>query len=183
MIGKGDRIGDLYILDLHQLSTEFTSHINKVSVQLWHQRFGHPSFKVLNSLHPRLVFDFPKHAPSTPCYICPLAKQKRLSFVANNRLSPHPFDLIHCDVWGPLHEVSYSGHRYFLTLVDDCTRFTWVFLLKSKSDVTHVVPRFFNMIDTQFQCKIKCFRSDNAKELAFSDFFQSKGRLTSILLC
>lgn len=33
------------------------------------------------------------------------------------------------------------------------------------------------MIDTQFQCKIKCFRSDNAKELAFSDFFHQRGVL------
>ena len=64
-----------------------------------------------------------------------------------------------------------SGHRYFLTLVDDCTRFTWLYLLKQKSNVSHVIPRFFNMISTQFNMKIKVFRSENAKELLFHDFF------------
>lgn len=50
-------------------------------------------------------------------------------------------------------------------------------MLQSKPGVTHLIARLFNMIDTQFQCKIKCFRSDNAKELAFSDFFHQRGVL------
>ena len=88
-----------------------------------------------------------------------------------------PFDLVHCDIWGPYHVVSYTGHSYFLILVDDCTRFTWVYLLKQKSDAAVVIPRFFNMAATQFQSSIKEFRSDNAKELAFTEFFHEKGVL------
>ena len=86
-------------------------------------------------------------------------------------MSTSPFDLIHCDVWGPFHLPDFSGHRYFLTLVDDCTRYTWLFLMHQKSDVTHVIPKFFKLISTQFDVKIKAFRSDNAKELFFTDFF------------
>ena len=65
-----------------------------------------------------------------PCYVCPLAKQRRLSFDSNNHMAQSPFDLVHCDVRGPYHVSSQSGHRFFLTLVDDCTRFTCLFLLK-----------------------------------------------------
>ena len=43
--------------------------------------------------------------------------------------------------------------------------------MKNKSDMHHIIPRFYNMATTQFDTKIKIFRSDNAKELAFSDFF------------
>ena len=50
-------------------------------------------------------------------------------------------------------------------------------LLKQKSDAAVVIPRFYNMVATQFQSSIKEFRSDNAKELAFTEFFHEKGVL------
>ena len=81
-------------------------------------------------------------------------------------MSDFLFDLIHCDIWGPYHLNSHSGHKYFLTLVDDCTKFTWIFLLKQKFDVSIAIPKFFDFVLTQFDKRIKQFRSDNAKELA-----------------
>ena len=69
------------------------------------------------------------------------------------------------------------GYRYFLTIVDDCTRFTWVYLLKQKSDVVVAIPQFFNMVTTQFNGSIKCFRSDNAEEFASTEFFNQRGVL------
>ena len=52
-----------------------------------------------------------------------------------------------------------------------------MFLLKQKSDVSTVIPKFFNVVLTQFDKKIKELRSDNARELAFTDFFNDKGVL------
>ncbi|WJZ87684.1 hypothetical protein VitviT2T_007049 [Vitis vinifera] len=92
-------------------------------------------------------------------------------------MSQFPFDLVHCDIWGPYSVSSHARHRYFPTLVDDCSRFTWIFLLKQKSDVGTIIPKFFNMVVTQFNAKIKVFRSDNAPELAFTDFFNDRGVL------
>ena len=106
-----------------------------------------------------------------------MAKQKRLPFASHNRLSEKPFDLIHCDTWGTFHVPSHSIHRFFLTIVDDCTRFTWLFLLKHKSEVASIIPYFFNLVATQFDRKIKCIRSDDAKELALSDFLTQHGVL------
>lgn len=61
-----------------------------------------------------------------PCLICPLAKQKRLSFHSPNHLSEHCFDLLHCNVSGP-YQSTHTGCHYFLTLVDDFSRYMWVF--------------------------------------------------------
>lgn len=126
MIGKGERLGDLYILDLTRYAPAHNSLAKHVSVQLLHQRFGHPSFKVLEPVKHQLAFDYSKPITEDPCCICPFAKQKRLPFVSHNHLSSIPFELVHCDIWGLFHETSHSGRRYFLTLVDDCTRFTWI---------------------------------------------------------
>ena len=46
-----------------------------------------------------------------------------------------PFALIHSDVWGPSPVTTYAGIRWFVTFVDDCTRMTWLYVMKHKSDV------------------------------------------------
>jgi hypothetical protein len=66
------------------------------------------------------------------CNVCPSAKQKRLPFSNNNNLSSCPFDLVHVDIWGPYHVSTIEGYKYFLTFVDDCSRTTWLYLMKLK---------------------------------------------------
>ena len=106
-----------------------------------------------------------------------MAKPKRLPFISSNHLSPSPFDLIHCVTWGPFHVPVYSGHRFFLIIMDDCTRFIWIFLLKHKSEVASVIQFFFTLVATQFYREVKCIRIDNAKELVFIDFLNLHGVL------
>ena len=50
-------------------------------------------------------------------------------------------------------------------------------MLKNKSDCITVIPQFFSYVENQFKTSIKAFRSDNAKELVFKDFFPQKGVL------
>ena len=63
----------------------------------------------------------------------------------------------------------------FLTIVDDHSRATWVYLMKLKSDVLFVFPNFLTMIENKFNTRVKFFRSDNAHELSFTDLFKQKG--------
>jgi len=58
--------------------------------------------------------------------------------------------------------------------VDDYSRFTWVYLLKKKSDVKTVLPLFFKFILTQFHILIKCVQSDNGTEfMSLQSYFSS----------
>ena len=75
-----------------------------------------------------------------------------------------PFSLIHSDVWGPSPVSTASGHRWFVIFVDDCTRMTWLYLLKHKDEVLRVFKLFHVMVQTQFSAKIQIFRSDNGGE-------------------
>ena len=92
------------------------------------------------------------------CTICPLAKQKRLSFPSHNNLCVESFSLIHVDVWGLYFVSIHDGFKFFLTIVDDATSFTWVYLMKTKSDGKHLLISFYNMILTQFNNGIKEIR-------------------------
>ena len=109
------------------------------------------------------------------CSIWPLAKQHRLPFISRNKLSVNAFDLVHIDIWGPFHVQTQEGFKYFVIIVDDCTRVTWVFLLRTKTEVIIVFQNFYQMVLTQFTTQIKSVRSDNAPKLSFHEFFQSKG--------
>ena len=130
--------------------------------------------KVLSN---EIPFSIPNEFSTKSCYVCPIAKFHRLSFPSVNNVSDKPFDLIHCDIWGPYKHSTYDNNCYFLTIVDDCSRFTWIFLLKNKSEAPTVIMRFFAMVKTQFAASIKCLRSDHAKELALTDFLASQGTL------
>lgn len=58
-----------------------------------------------------------------------------------------------------------KGHyRYFLTIVDDFSRVTWIQLLKHKSNFFPVFKNFVAMIKNQFHHTIQILRSDNALE-------------------
>lgn len=92
-------------------------------------------------------------------------------------MSDSPFDLVHCDIWGPYHVPSHDNKRYFLTLVDDHTRFTWIYMLQYKSEAKTYIQQFFALVETQFHITTKQFRSDNAKELSLTDFLSEKGTL------
>lgn len=143
--------------------------------KIWHARLGHLSDRVLKLVSIKLPFDVPKHFNSHECKACPLAKFKKLSFLSLNNMSKNPFDLIHCDIWGPYSQSTYDGKRYFLTTVDDCNRYTWIYMLKQNFEAPTRVKQFFAFIETQISQTMKCFRFDNAKELAMTSFLQENG--------
>jgi len=73
------------------------------------------------------------------CDICHFAKQKHFPFSISESHASSNFELLHLDIWGSLSVSSIHGHRYFLTIVDDHSRFLWIILLKTKFEVSHDV--------------------------------------------
>ena len=104
----------------------------KIPASVWYSRLRHPSDDKISVL--KNVFPGITPISNEICEICPLAKHKRLHFPFHNHVSKFPFDLIHCDIWGPYVVPIVAGQKYFLTIIDDCTRSTWVYLMKSKSE-------------------------------------------------
>jgi len=111
------------------------------------------------------------------CDICHFAKQKHLPFSLSTSLASSNFELLHLDIWGPLFVSSIHGHVYFLTIVDDHSRFLWIILLKNKYEVSHHVKSFIQMVQTQFHVTPKCIRFDNGHEFLIPSFYESHGIL------
>ena len=107
-----------------------------------------------------------------------MAKQHRLPFSSSSIKSVVPFQLLHVDVQGPYAQPTYDSCSFFLTIVDDFTRCTWIFLMKHKSDSVDHLTHFLEYVATQFGRTVKTIRSDNAKELcdgSILNLYKSKG--------
>lgn len=79
------------------------------------------------------------------------------------------------DIWGPFSKASIHGHKYFLTILYDYSRYTWIVLLKSKSEVKIQVQNFVALVENQFETTVKCIQFNNGPEFLQKDFFSSKG--------
>ena len=126
--------------------------------------------------YPTLFNTCPKE--SLVCDACEFAKHTRVHYPSLGLRSNRPFDVIHSDVWGPCEMHSISGHRWFVTFIDGFSRYTWLYLLKHKSDVFVVFKDLCALIKNKFGNTIKILRSDNGTEYVnqeFEHFLSSNG--------
>lgn len=103
MIGKASLWNGLYVLTAHQPEIVFGKSIcNSVSHNSpinWHVWLGHPSTRHLLALQKVLPhMNVKENVPDSPCLICPLAKQRRLSLLSNKNIVDRCFDLIHYNI-------------------------------------------------------------------------------------
>ncbi|KAI3503609.1 hypothetical protein L1887_32055 [Cichorium endivia] len=92
--------------------------------------------------------------------------------------STQPLHLLHVDLCGPSTVPSMSGKRYILVIVDDYTRFTWVYFLHQKSETAMELINFIKYIEIYSGKIVKAIQSDNGGEFKnnlFDDYLISRG--------
>jgi transposase InsO family protein len=184
---KGLSKNGLYPIHTHSSSPSVTASpsvsaflSSKNKWQLWHHRLGHPSDRVLVSALPSLsscISVSNKHVQHH-CKHCLIGKMHKLPFAQSQFQSTQPLELVHSDVWGPAPINSSNGYRYYLLFVDDFSRFSWLFLLKHKSEVLTTFKHFKATVENQLSTQIKYLRTDCGGEYssnAFTDFCSSHG--------
>ena len=174
--GRAELVKGLYLLQHAPGHTTPDPIVCTISSRVWHNRLGHTNPTRLNFI--LQTFNLSFDTAKIHCDTCHLAKQKRLPFPKEGSRSTSVFDMVHMDVWGSFPHATHGDKRYFLTIVDDYSRFTWIFLLTLKSDCYSSFVNFYHMIDTQFGHKIRKIRSDNGGEFTstnFQSFLQLKG--------
>ncbi|CAI7911051.1 unnamed protein product [Closterium sp. NIES-54] len=110
---------------------------------LSHHRLGHPSLPRLQGMASRvLVSGLPRSLPPLPpglaptCVPCVEGRQRAAPHSSEFPPTEAPLQTLHMDVWGPARVRDQGHERYFLLVVDDYSRYTTVFPLRSKGDVT-----------------------------------------------
>jgi hypothetical protein len=107
----------------------------KPSVVRWHHRLGHASSPVVQRVLSENNLSFSKEKlDESVCDACQKAKSHQLPFPKSVSVSKAPLELIFSDVWGPAPS-SIGRFKYYVSFIDDYSKFTWLYLLKNKSDV------------------------------------------------
>lgn len=76
-----------------------------------------------------------------------------------------------------------EGYKYFLTIVEDCTCVTWIYMLRNKYDVSTVFHVFIQHVKTQYHSEITIIPTDDAPELIFATIFKKSWFSSLIPLC
>lgn len=74
------------------------------------------------------------------------------------------FELIHSDVWGPSFYASMDGYRYYISFLDDFTKYLWVYPMKQKYEVSNIFKHFNSYVERNFNIKIKSIQTDLGTE-------------------
>ena len=148
--------GDLKMASV-QVSTTLVEPIMKL-----HNKMDHPSFHLLRQMYPHMFKDIKLEVLTYDA--CQLGKFKRNIYPTDNNHTKKLFQILHCDVWGPSPHTDLLGHQYFLICTDDHNRFTWIFLLKHKSEVSNCIKNLCQLIKRQFGDAVQGLRTNNAKD-------------------
>jgi hypothetical protein len=132
----------------------------RVSFPQWHSRLGHPAFKVVRRVLSFFKLPVSSNKDLVPCSACLSSKAKQFPFSPSSFIAICPLELVYTDVWGPAPICSRSSSRYYVSFLDAFSRYTWLYPISCKSDVTNVFIKFRNNVECFFNSKIRAVQSD-----------------------
>ena len=182
-IGKGYESEGLFRLSLMDSCDKLVNHVRHDDCNIWHSRLCHINFGCMTclanlSLIPK--FDLVK---GSKCHACVQAKQPRKPHKAvKEARNLAPLDLIHSDLWEMNGILTKGGKRYFMALIDDCTRFCYVYLLNTKDEALHYFKVYKAEVENQLEKKIKQVCSDRGGEYFSNEFFFSFARSMKLFM-
>ncbi|KAK1678908.1 hypothetical protein QYE76_039756 [Lolium multiflorum] len=162
---------NLYVVDLSKESPSPSTCLMAAKHDegwLWHRRLGHVNMSNLKQLlkGEHIVgltgISFEK---DRVCGACVAGKQlKKKHPIKSIVTTSRPLELLHLDLFGPSHYDTLGGSKYGLVIVDDYSRYSWVFLLKSKDETHREFITFAKKAQRTYESEIKAIRTDNGTE-------------------
>jgi hypothetical protein len=106
------------------------------------------------------------------CEHCVYGKYKRVIFLrVGKEKKSERLELMHIDVWGPARVSSLGGSCYYVTLIDDATRKTWVYCIRQKYDVFDTFKKWKSLVENETGKRLKCLRQENGGEYCSEEFY------------
>jgi hypothetical protein len=146
----------LYVINFSKKATKAaTCLMAKVGVGwLWHHWLGHVNMRTLQSLHKGnhiLGLTDLTFAKDRVCRACIEGKMHELTHPSKTIISSNRvLELLHMDLFGPPTHASLGGNKYCLVIVDDYSRYTWVYFFTYKHETQQTVKDFTNEVQHQY---------------------------------
>nr|GEW58323.1 zinc finger, CCHC-type [Tanacetum cinerariifolium] len=142
---------------------------------LWHARLEHLNFESLKSMAQRdFVYRIPTIKLTTQvCDVCLIGKHSRAPFPKKAKArSTLPLNLVNGDLCGPITPPTPSGKKYIFLLVDDYSRYMWVYFLNAKDQAFDTFKEYKKSIENELRTTLKMLRMDRGGEFTSNEFMQ-----------
>jgi hypothetical protein len=177
-------VGDLYAIQTIPECEISRNHRKQNAWIVWHRRLGFMHFETMRAMtSASLGMEELEKIPMPRNYVSPNVKMGKATNIdipkPNFKRADKPLQRVHMDVLGPTKTPSFNGHHYCCVFVNDCSRYSWCYTMKKKSEVLSTVQRFY--ADTAIlrqNFPLCCLRRDNAGEnssKAFTEWLNEKG--------
>ena len=172
------RQGAYWVLeDIEGAKSEAEAFAGKAKRTLleWHEALGHIGKGRLIKLAKGLAVGFSLEDIADPdatiqCDACSRSKSTRLPFPKSSlNRSAKLLHLVHSDLAGPF-QTSLAGAHYYITFIDDHSRYTWVSYLKRKGDAFDAFKQWRAYVEKEYDAKVARLRTDRGGEYTSADF-------------
>ncbi|GJX56609.1 retrovirus-related pol polyprotein from transposon TNT 1-94 [Tanacetum coccineum] len=168
----GGRESNLYTISISDMAASspvcLMSKATSTKSWLWHRQLSHLNFSTINDLtRLDLVDGLPKfkYGKDHLCSACERGKSKKASHPPKLVPSDHSkLELLHMDLCGPMRVASINGKKYILVIVDDYSRYTWVYFLHSKDETPKIIKKFIAQVQLNYKAKVCKIRTNNGTE-------------------
>nr|GEV53992.1 hypothetical protein [Tanacetum cinerariifolium] len=182
----GSRGIDLFSITLQDTSSPnpicLMSKVTSSQAWLWHRRLSHLNFDTINFLSKNdILIGLPKlkFVKDHLCSSCELGKAKLKSFQTKSTpSSKRRLQFLHMDLCGPIRVESINGKKYVLVIVDDYSRYTWTYFLRSKDETPEVLIDFLRLVQRGLHAQVRIVRTDKGTKFlnkTLYAYFASKG--------
>lgn len=180
-VGKGYLADGLFVLNV---ASEIINKNASSSAYLlescvtWYERLGHVNFDSIKRLRQLRLIPKMDMNNLTKCLTCVEAKHAKKPFKTVEHRSSGLLYLIHSDLADFKNTVSKGGKMYYVSFIDDFSRYTRIFLLRTKDEVAEMFIKYKLEVENQLNKKIKRLRSDRGGEyntLGLKDFCEKNG--------
>ena len=138
---------------------------------LWHSCLGHINETRLTKLHMDEYFRPFKQEPYGTYESCLLGKMTKLPFKGKGQRVAEILELIHSNLCGLISVIARCGFSYFITFIDDHSRYGYVYLMRYKSEAFEKFKDFKAEVENQLNKSIKSLRFDRGGEyISFGNF-------------
>ncbi|GJW42533.1 retrovirus-related pol polyprotein from transposon TNT 1-94 [Tanacetum coccineum] len=163
------RDSNIYTISISEMAASslvcLMSRATSIKSWLWHRKLSHLNLGTINQLTLKdLVDGLPKfkynkdHLRSA----CEQGKSKKASLPP--KLVPSiesKLELLHMNLCGPMRVASINGKKYILLIVDDYSRYTWVYFLRTKDETPDMIIDFVNQVQRNLKAQILTIQTDN----------------------
>jgi hypothetical protein len=179
LFGKCYESGGLFRLSLlEDCNNVVNNGMNIDESNVWHSRFCHINFGCMARLANLSLIPKFTLVKGSKCHVCVESKQPHTPHMVEEVRDLTSLELIHSNLCEMNGELTKGGKMYFMTLIDDCTRFCYIYLLKLKDEALHYFKIYKAEVKNQLERKIKHVRTDHGGEYfsnLFTLFYEKQG--------